>query len=175
MPDDPVDRDPAGVLLGTLTELSTLGPDAWTDGDVTDQAIRLDRLITLSLLVKEAREMIELSLAESMETDDLYTPVGVLRRVERNTSAWRYEGASERLRDDLAMAVASSVAIDVATGEIDPAKRNVAMAAMRKAYEAIPSFSSLKVAGRKSLGLHIGDYRSYSTHYGVDIEPIGDQ
>jgi hypothetical protein len=170
--DDVVDRDPAGVVLGALVELRSVPPDAWTEGSVNDQAVRLDRLAALNALVREAQAMVELSLAESMETDDMPTPVGTLHRVEKRTSTWSYSGAAERMRDDLAMGVAHDVALDVATGELDPMKRNVAIAAMRAAYEAIPSFSELKVAGRRRFGLRMDDYRTYSTRYTVELEGV---
>ena len=73
--------------------------------------------------------------------------LGHVVRAETSRSTWSSDSAPERLRDDLARAVADDVAIDIATGEIDPMKRNVALHALRAAYEAIPSFSSIKQAG----------------------------
>lgn len=173
MTDDVVDREPAAVLHGAFSEIRCVETDAWTEGLMVEQATRLDYTIALISHLREIQAMLELSLAESMEIDDLPVDgVGVLHRIEKRTSTWAYAGAGERMRDDLAMGVAREVALDVATGELDPMKRNVAMAAMRAAYEAIPSFSEIKVAGRRRFGLRMDDYRSYSTRYSVEIESI---
>jgi hypothetical protein len=169
MTDDVVDRDPAGVLLGALTELRSLSPDAWLDGDITDRAIRLDRVVALVALLKVAQADLELDLADSMVDNEMPTPVGVLRRLEIRRSTWATAHAGDRMRDDLARAVAAEVAMDNATGEIDPLKRNVAMAALRAIYEAIPSFTEVKVAGRKRFGIDMGLYRTYHSHYTVQI------
>jgi hypothetical protein len=108
-----------------------------------------------------------------MDEDEVTFPgVGRLVRSEKLTTKWRDKSSGEQMRDDLATAVASAVALDVATGEVDPMKRNVALAAIRTAYEAIPSFNNLKVAGRKRLGLRMDDYLAYDSHYVVSLEPV---
>ena len=95
------------------------------------------------------------------------------RAISCSAYQWRDGDAGRRMREDLAAAVASEVALDVATGEVDPMKRNVALAALRVAYEAIPSFSSLKQAGRERLKLRISDYRTYTNFYSVKLERAG--
>lgn len=164
--------DPGTVVLVALAELRGMRPDAWTEGSLFEQAVRLDRLNALIGLAREAAEQIEESLVPTMEEDIVVLPgVGRLVRDEKTSSTWRSGNSAAQMRDDLATAVAQSVAVDVATGEVDPTKRNVAVHALRVAFRAIPSFSSLNKAGRDELGLHIGDYRSYSTHYKVTLEP----
>ena len=174
MTDDLVGRDPMHVLLGTLVELRSLPPDDWLEGPLTDRAIRLDRLLALTAQLRKIQDWLELNLAEDMEDDTVVTPVGTLRRTPVNRSAWANSGSGERMRDDLAHAVAADIAMDVGTGELDPIKRNVALAALRAAYDAIPSFSEIKVAGRKRFKLRMEDYRTYSTHYTVQIEGAPD-
>lgn len=169
------DIDPAALVLGHLAEFQGLSEDAWLEGSPEDLGIRLLRLQALGRIVKYATDAIETALAERMELDTLEMPgFGRVRRSETTSSTWRYDGASEQMRDDLARAVAASVAMDVATGEIDSAKQMIALAAMREAYRAIPSFSSIKKDGGRALRLRIADYRSYSTHYRIEVDDIED-
>ena len=166
-----MDSDPTALALSTLAELQDVPAEDWTHGTLTDLGLRLHRLRAMQAFLRELILDIEETVVADMETDTMDVPgVGRIRREETISSAWRTEGASEQMRDDLATAVAQSVAVDNASGEIDQMKRNVAMATMRLAYEAIPSFSTLKVAGRSRLGLHMGDYRSFDTAYKVRIE-----
>lgn len=168
--------DPASLVLGYLAELRGIPPEDWTDGPVTDRALRLARLDALSILVSFLAAELETDLIDSMETDTVDIPGGGrLVRSETSSSTWNGEHASEQMRHDLALAVATALAVDVATGAIDTGRRNIALAAVNAAYEAIPSFSSLKVAGRKRFGLEIGDYRTYSTSYKVHVEQEEDE
>lgn len=163
--------DPGTVVLVALAELRGLPEDAWTEGPVNDRAMRLDRALALVQMLKDGIRDIELSLIDSMEEDEVIVPgVGKLVRQRSSSSTWRDKDASKRLRDDLAAAVAADIALDVATGEYDPMKRNVALAAIRVAYDAIPAFSSLKVAGRDRLGLSIGDYRAFTDYYVIGLD-----
>lgn len=142
-----------------------------SDGPLDEVARRYSLARQLATALTDIANLIESDLAARMEDDFTQVPgVGVLRRMEAHRSTWRYDGAAEQMRDDLARAVAQSIAVDIATGEIDQGKRNVALAAMRAAYSAIPAFSSLKVAGRRNFGLQIGDYRSFETYNRVSIE-----
>lgn len=167
--------DPGTVVLTALAELRPMAPDTWTDGPIFERAVRLDRINSLVALLLDAREQIEESLIPSM-VDDVVPVAGVGRlvREEKWSSTWRTGNSSQQMRDDLAAAVATSVALDVATGDIDQMKRNVALAALRVAYRAIPSFSSLNKAGREELGLHIGDYRASNSYYRVTLQPEED-
>jgi len=162
--------DPGTVVLTAMAELRGVPSDAWTDGPVFDRTVRLDRALAMIELLNDAIRDIELSLIDSMDEDELTIPaIGLLKREEKSTSTWRDGDAGRRMREHLAAAVAAEIALDVATGELDPMKRNVAMATMRAAYDAIPSFSSLKVAGRQRLGIDVGDYRRTSTYYTVTL------
>jgi len=169
MPDS---ADPAEALLASSAVLQGYVPDVWTEGSHFDLAVRLDRIEHLIALLQERREWLQLTLADSMESDEEVTPVGVLRRHEKERSTWRFPEAGRQMREDLAAAVAHEVALDVGTGEVDPVKRNVALHALRTAYEAIPSFSSLKVTGLKRFRLRLEDYRSKETYYSVSLETI---
>ena len=170
-----IDDDPIDDVTTTIVVLGGITEDTWTTGTVAELARRSQELRRLQAIIRKADKAIEDILVGSMETDtvDIHG-VGRITRQEKTQSSWRDGSASERMRDDLARAVAQTIAIDVATGEIDTSKRNIAMATMRTAYEVIPSFSNLLKAGRERLGLFIGDYRAYSTHYTISIEGDGD-
>jgi len=131
------------------------------------------RLLSLRLLkgrITELEAELEDDLVASMESDHTVVPgTGLVKRVERSSSTWRFDGAGERMRDDLVHAVANRVAVDVGTGEIDTVKRNIAAEAMRVAFTAIPAFTTLK---RNSLGLRNSDYRQYSNTYRISIEEL---
>ena len=161
--------DPASLLLGYLAELRGYELDEWTDGSIEERGLRLHRLRVLVELLNDRISAVEESLSGSMEYDRIRMPYGELVREETSRERWKDDGANERLRDDLAEAVAVDIAMDVATGEIDPMKRNVALAALRAAYVAIPSFSSLKVDGRRRFHLSLGDYRESLTGYKVTV------
>jgi hypothetical protein len=168
--------DPGTVVLVALAELRGIPEDAWTDGPVSDRAMRLDRALALMQMLKEGIRDIELSLIDSMEEDEvIVTGVGKLVRSRASSAVWKDKESSKRLRDDLAAAVAQEIALDVATGEMDPMKRNVALATLRLAYEAIPSFATVKVAGRDRLGIDIFDYRVYTSYHTVSLitEEVG--
>ena len=170
------DIDPGTVVLTALAELRGIPDDRWIEGPVFDRVVRLDRAMALIRGLKDAIASIELSLIDSMDEDELAFPgVGKLVRGEKLTTKWQDKNSGERMREDLAVAVASQVALDVATGEMDPMKRNVALAAIRTAYEAIPSFNNLKVSGRKRLGLRMDDYLAYESHYVVTLETMEEE
>lgn len=171
MPDERVDVEPAAILLGQVAEIQGIAPDTWTEGTVSEVALRLDRVEYLIAKLNEISGWLETVLTESMEEDAFELPgIGLFHRQEKKRSTWRYKHSGEQLRNDLAAAVAADVSMDVATGELDPLKRNIALATMRAAYEAIPSFSSINVPGRKRFGLDLEDYRTTETYYGIKIE-----
>lgn len=167
--------DPAALVLGYLAEIRGIHADDWTEGTVDELGLRLQRVRVLQGVLHRIGQDIEDTVVASMTEDTAAFPGGQLHRNEVRSSAWIDDSASERMRDDLAAAVAYEVALDVASGEVDPMKRNVALRAIRTAYEVIPSFSALKTAGQRRLGLHIGDYRSFGTTYKIAIEALDDE
>ena len=166
-----MDDEPSRALAAALIEVRDITGDTWTEGHVSELALRLDRVKALAEKLDEIKTWLEIDLADRMDTEYLPIPgIGRLHKTESTSSGWKYDGAGDRMRDDLAQAVAKDLSMDIATGELDPMKRNVALAAIRAAYEAIPAFSSLKAAGPKRFGVHISDYRNYSTTYKVALE-----
>jgi hypothetical protein len=109
-----------------------------------------------------------------METDRVTVPhVGWLRRVPTKRSEWRDERSAEDFRHAIAETVVREIALDLATGEVDPVKRNIARATINEMYDIIPSFSDVKARGRR-LGIDVSDFRSYSTVMKVEFDPEGD-
>jgi hypothetical protein len=165
------DQDPATALLSALQETRVIPDDAWTEGGMFDLALRLDRVNALAEILNKVKGYLETELADRMEADDVpIHGVGLLHRAPAWRSTWRTKDSGNQMREDLARAVATQVALDVATGDVDQMKRNVALHALRTAYEVIPSFSSLKVAGARRLGLDESDYRERSQYYTVKLE-----
>lgn len=163
--------DAGALVLAALAELRGIKSEQWVEGTVRDRAIVLDRVRELSRVLADATTELELSLIDSMESDELLVPgVGLFKRVPSRSSTWRDGDASRRMRKDLARAVADHIALDVATGELDEGKRNVALATMREALDVIPAFSSLKQGSRERFGLDIEDYRTFTTYYSIKVE-----
>jgi len=162
--------DPATVALIAIAELAGIPEDDWTDGPIADVGLCYHRLRVLERIVHSLCESVEQQLVDSMDNDLVDFPGGRLVRTEVSSSAWKSKDSSQRLREDVSRGVVDTIALDVATGDLDPVKRNIARATMALALEVIPSFSSVSKAGRDRLGLHIGDYRDYGTHYKVTVE-----
>src|SRR5215510_6048467 len=132
--------DPATLALSAAAELRGIPLDDYTEGPINDRALMLHRLRVLSQLCKDRADAIEESLVGSMETDRMLIPgLGDLVREEVTRDSWKDGGANERLRDDLARSVATAVAVNEITGEVDEIVRRTAMVTMRAAYDAIPS------------------------------------
>ena len=77
-------------------------------------------------------ETLKAELAARMEDDIVPVPgLGVLYRGYTRRSEWRDENASADFRKDVGEAIVSKIALDLSTGELDPAKRNLARAEMK--------------------------------------------
>lgn len=165
-----MDPELATMLAAFIDQIDYIALDTWTEGPVDELGIRLHRARVLQGILHRIDEELEEALIPAMDTDIVGFPGGRLHREETRRSTWTDGEAGERMRDDLAAAVARTIAMDNATGEIDSMKRMVALHTMRTAYEAIPSFSTLLKAGRTRLGLRLGDYRRYDTGYRITID-----
>ena len=129
-----------------------------TDGTARDVAQRYALATALkaecSALLDECAE----SLNDRMEGSTLHLPgVGLFQRTTRTRKRNRYDDTPERLQSDLVGAISAEVALDVATGDVDPMKRNVARAALDRLYE-VASVGQPKAAARKSLSIAVDDY-----------------
>lgn len=141
-----------------------------TDGSTDELAERYLAARALANELTAIGDAIELELAARMETDEVAVAgVGVLVRRPEKRSAWRDKHASAEFRYQTGLAIVREIALDIATGELEPVKRNVAQATIDLAFEVIPAFSSVKARGR-ALGIHPDEYRTSSEVYKVTID-----
>lgn len=133
-----------------------------TDGDLPDLA---QRLSTAQEAVEQLRllaEMLSMEISARVEVDLTPVPgVGVIQRGYTRRSKWREDYSADELRKDIGQAVTRAIAMDIATGELDPIKRNVARATIDALWEIVPSFSGVKQPAHR-YGIRIGDYREFS-------------
>jgi hypothetical protein len=129
-----------------------------TEGTARDVAQRFALATALkaecSALLDECSE----SLNDRMEGKTLHLPgVGLFQRGTKQRKRNRYDDTPDRLRSDVISAISGEVALDVASGEVDPMKRNVARAALDRIYEVM-SVGAPKALARTSLGIAPDDY-----------------
>lgn len=162
---------PEDTLASVLLDLERLKPDQWESGELGDRARRLNMVRKVTEHLRGIADVLEMTVASEMHDEYEQVPgLGTVYRTEEVRSTWRADNSPAQMRDDVARAVANKIAIDLLTGEVDVGKRAVVLEAMRLAYEAIPSFSNLKVQGRKTLGLRMDDYRSFDKVHRVKIQ-----
>jgi hypothetical protein len=162
---------PEDVMAQLLLDLERLKPDQWEAGELGDQARRLHLVRRALDYLRGVADLLEMGVASGMRADLEQVPgLGDVYRTEELRSTWLDDSSPSRMRDDLAHAVANKLSIDLITGEVDRGKRALILEAIRIAYEAIPSFSNLKVQGRKALGLRMDDYRTFDKVHKVKIQ-----
>lgn len=135
--------------------------DAVCDGSLDDVARSYADALRLKAVAQEAIDAAAESLLDRLEEDQ--TNIAGLGQFARSTTSRkrnRYDDSADQMRSALSEAVARSVAFDVATGEIDPMKRNVARAAVDLAVQHA-SVSGLKQSARKALGIAPDDFYEY--------------
>lgn len=153
---------------------SLLALDDATIGDLDELARRYQAARAYCAALADIADGIEIELAARMETDEVTIPgIGVLVRKAEKRSAWRDEYASRDFRSAVAKAVVNKVALDIATGELDPVKRNISQVTVDTLYDVIPAFSTIKSPGRR-LGIHPEEFRTQSTVYRVAVDDGGE-
>jgi hypothetical protein len=166
MPDHP---DPERACAEFIGALEHIAAEEWIDGPVPDIGRRLAMARWILVRIQRAVNDMSDALALSMEEDSLTVDgFGILKRTPIKSSRWRYEESAQRLRDDVRDAVVSSIAMDIATGEVDPVKRNIARVAIDRVWDIVPSFSTIKAAGR-SYDLDINEYRDFVTVNKIEL------
>lgn len=150
--------------------MSLLGLADPTEGSLVDLAARYRAAREWARDFSEIADAIELELAPRMEDDTVAVDgVGTLVRTLEKRTAWKDRHASAEFRRYVADMVVREIALDVASGELEPVKRNVATATVDLMLDVLPAFSSVKARGRQ-LGIDTEDFRSTSEFYRVGIE-----
>ena len=145
-----------------------------TDGELVDLARRLATANAAMACLKSIAEALTMELAARVESETTTVEgFGLIERGYSRRSAWAQSDSADLLRHDLGEAVVAKVALDLATGELDPVKRNIARAAVSELWEVLPAFSSLK-RGAHRLGIHIDEYRTFSDVPVVRVRLEGD-
>lgn len=161
----------------TLTQiadaLSIAHADSVSEGLLPELAQRLDIIDTVLAALGIMREALTIELAARMEADEIEVPgVGYLTRIERTSSGtWKYDGAREQMFSDLKGALASRLAVDPATGEVNPALRRLITLTVDEMLEAI-SVGNPKAAFRKRYGLDPHDYRTAGDVTGYKVAVV---
>lgn len=135
--------------------------DDVTEGPLADLARRHKQITDILASTKTIRDALELAMAENMEEDTLTAGAYTVVRDRGVGSRWKTGESGERMREDITDAVATKVATDVMTGEVDPMRRNLIRAAMTYVWDALPAPSSVKKSGREQLGIRLSDYRDF--------------
>ena len=146
--------------------------DAVTEGTLADQGTRLALAEHLLAQLKVIKAGLETALIEAMPEDTMSMNGVVVQREKVTRSTWKPSGAA-RLREDLRHAVATKLATDVETGEVNVGRRNLIETAIRELYAVIPSFSNVLVTGRDRYGIQMSRYRDYTTGYNVSVHEEG--
>lgn len=143
-----------------------------TEGDLAELASRYRDARHWANQLTGIADDLEAELAARMETSEVHIRgVGLLVRRAERRSTWRDEHASADFRRDVGQAVVHKVAVDIATGELDPVKRNISQFTVETMFEVIPAFSSVKAPGRK-LGIDVEEYRVVSEVQKVILEEV---
>ena len=158
-------------LFGALETLADIAEQA-DEGTLDEVGARFQAAAHLALVAKQIRDICEESLNERMETDEVVVPnVGMFVRTRALSSAtFREKSDGPRFREDLAHAVASKVALDIGTGEINAERRNVAREAIRVLSMYVPSISGTKGKAKDELGVNIDDYKARQWRNVVKLE-----
>lgn len=158
-------RNPQRLLRAIELEDPTMEDTEELAGLLADASEMITRCTKL-------RDDLELELSARMDADMVTLPgIGYLSRTREATSRWKDKDSGDILRHDLREAIATRLASNIRTGEMDDMTRNVVRLAIDAAYEVIPAFSSIKAAGRK-LGIDVGDYREFGVRYRVAVIPL---
>lgn len=169
--DQPVDVNVEAYLSEAITVLDVVTRATYDEGTVADYAIRLDMLRRVIATATTLRNTIEVVLAEAMPESRM-TEGGLRISRERATrSYWKDGHASERLREDIEHKVATTLATDVATGDIDLERRNLISYAIHELWDLLPAPSTLKAAARR-YDLRLSDYREFAPGFNIRITPV---
>lgn len=149
-----------GEIL-TAFETLTADLDATTEAPLDDLGRRYDMVLRIRTATTELRDALEIALIETMPEDTLTMDGVVVKREKSTRSTWK-DGGAGRMTEDIGHGIATKLATDVGTGEVDPVRRNLMKNAIDEVWKVIYAPSNMKKAGRESLGLKISEYRDYN-------------
>lgn len=169
---DPQDEAiPVDAFLSeAVTALELVPLNEATTGDLAEYAQRLDMTRRIIEFATHLRNHLEVAIAEAMPTN--VERAGGLRitRERATRSNWVDSTASERMRADIEHLVATKLALNPATGDVDPQRRNIISYAIHELWDVLPAPSAMK-AGARRFGLSITDYRNFTEGYTIKIGP----
>jgi len=157
--------------MAGVDDLLAMGEDAIV-GETTELAQRYRLALEAGSALRQMVDDLSDELAARMETETLVVRgVGRLEKKPEKRSTWLHEHSSAQFRKDVGETAVRKVALDIATGELDPARRNIGRAVVDQLWEYLPSFSSVKAAGKRD-GIDIDQYRTttYVDRVQLDLE-----
>lgn len=162
---------PQTIQAAVDTVADLVETDAVCDGSLDDVARNYDAALRLKAAAQDAIDACTESLLDRLEDETTtIAGLGVFARTTTSRKRNRYDDSADRMRSALMEAVARSVAFDVATGEIDPIKRNIARAAVDLATQHA-SVSGLKQSARKALDIAPDDFYEYQRTATIKFTP----
>lgn len=169
-----LDENVDAFLSEAVTSLELVPLNSATTGTIGEYAQRLDmcrRILQSATLIRNA---LEVAIAEAMPENTMVEGGLRIVRERANRSAWKDAHASERMRTDIEHLVASRLALDVGTGEVDAERRNIISHAIHELLtDVLPAPSTMK-AGARKYGLRLADYRDYSPGFTIRLTEATD-
>jgi len=165
--------DPDVVLTDSISAIMDLTLDDVTEADIAAKGLRYEMVLNLLAELTILRDALEVSLLDTMPTDSLNAGAIRITREESTRSTWS-DGGAARMREDVSHSVATKLATDVGTGEVDPVRRNLMQNAIRESLKYFSAPSGIKKLAREDLGLGIGDYKTFSHPNVITVTRITD-
>jgi len=163
---------PSDLLSPAAEFVAALDSLDWTEPETIDaRGNAYLALYDLRAAIDHAMDFLEADLIDAMPADVLPVANGnTLRRAENRRTAWAEPESADRLRLDLRHAIVASIASDVATGELDPARARIAAAAVDAVYRAVGNFSNVLVGAQREFDVRLADYRTAVTSYSIKVD-----
>ena len=156
-----------------VDDLLALGEDC-IDGDTPELARRYRLALEAGAALRQLVDDLSDELAARMEADQVRVPgVGMLERKRERRSTWPHEHSSVEFRKAVGDTAVNRIALDVGTGELDPVRRNIGRAVVDLLWEYVPSFSSVKAAGKRD-GIDVDQFRTTSYVERVELSLEGE-
>jgi len=155
-----------------FTRLDTMTLDSdLTEGTLQELGHRYDMALRIIALAQQVRNHLEVALVDAMPEDTMIMGDITVKREKANRWSWKDGSSGERMREDIEQMVATKLATDVMTGEVDPMRRNMVKHAIHELWALLPAPSSMKVEGARRFDLDIFDYRSLSQPNVIKVTP----